>query len=126
MIWSFITITDNFSAVRVAIYTNQSVVFLGSESTDTVWPGRLESISLEATFTFKLYTYYAHLSCFSKTLCSKIKHTLAGGVPSDGIPIEVISHSEYAVLYLGIAYTALGSILSVTFLIFNTCYRNTS
>ena len=53
-----------------------------------------------------------------------INHMHADGVPSDGIPVEAISTSHYAVFYLGIAYTALGVVLSIFFLIFNIRHRN--
>ena len=47
------------------------------------------------------------------------------GVPSDGIPLVVITHSSFAVLAIGNVYFAVGVALSIIFLVFTLRYQNT-
>ena len=70
------------------------------------------------------------LSIYSSSWCNvqlvRTLHCIAGSVPYDGVPIEVLVSISLALTILAVLVTSTGIIFAIVCLIFNFYFRNTT
>jgi hypothetical protein len=108
-------VTDNSNGIsRVAVGSinavdNLSFEYINDEGNDTTFPGNAFQSSYILSFFLLSY------------LSSTIQHT--DGIPSDGTPLEVISHFHLALIIFYDILAFLGLVYTTVCLVFNFVFR---